>query len=751
MKSTKFNKIVLKSIPSRIVEALIKIKTKVEPIKKNYINPIDNRKLFFLFNGLVEYPHDFGRVLYKNNSIFRDSINEIDDIVIKKNTQSILSYYTENSASAYKYSHLSNSLILCATQIAIYEVLHDKGIHPDAILGLCQGEIPALYAAGSISKEDAVLATLSFNILFSNEQKEYNFLLVFSDSNKIKEVETHFINLVNIVMDIDKNTCAIIAHKSILNELCKYLTLNKLKYKVFYDKYVWPIHRQTLFGLKSQFYKHLEPIEPKPLNVDYYSTYCNKIPKGTLINKYHFFNYIDCKINLKSIFKDLELNKKHIDIVSVGPDFSWKKYLKTNLESKNLIVTCFSTVTSIKNSEELLKETISEIKGHKQLKENLNIKPSAYELFLNEFTTSSSFYKNDPYLYYSFMSKNDKIHYLPRQKEYFITDKELIHFVLGSPKLFSSSPYESFDKILLGADPPDHKKTRLLLMPLFKQSNLHSLETKIDEFSKALIKKLPKNKSFNFVNRFSIPLTKLIINEFLGLPVGVDFKPNKINGNNIYGVDYFLELRDFCEQCLENTRLSNARGAIKLLLELEKGLKLSRQESISLMRLLWVAGTTTTSSIISYSLYELIESNSLVESIKKDNSLINKFIDECLRIQSPESNIRRRVTEDTILDGVKLLKGTIVTLSIRAANTDLKYIDDPFTIKLDREFKKSIAFGSGAHYCLGMAFAKLETQVVMKNLIDCIDKISMSENYSPKYYSSDHFRSLEELMVTYNF
>jgi cytochrome P450 len=134
---------------------------------------------------------------------------------------------------------------------------------------------------------------------------------------------------------------------------------------------------------------------------------------------------------------------------------------------------------------------------------------------------------------------------------------------------------------------------------------------------------------------------------------------------------------------------------------------------------LLIAGYIFTSSQIATCTAVLLHYRHLVDEIRQDWSLVPSAVEELLRTQIAVSSTAtlRYAIEDIELDGYTIHKGASVLLSIESANVDETVFDDPFTIDIQRKKNHHVAFGSGPHYCVGAALARMELQVTTETLL----------------------------------
>src|SRR5690606_19579468 len=334
------------------------------------------------------------------------------------------------------------------------------------------------------------------------------------------------------------------------------------------------------------------------------------------------------------------------------------------------------------------------------------------------FTLDNPFYITNPQPFWDYLKNHGNIHYLPKNKCWLVLGYDEITHVLKDPINFSSKAASYFDQYLLGNDPPSHKPMRGMLQSLFSQSNLNMVEAFITKKVEDLINDFPKDQPFNFVDHFSLPLSKSVIGYFLGLDAEQSQSANNIIGEDVFKVND--DLKDYFYQQFENNVEFNTYGALNYLTELYKDEKISLDAAASLARLFWVAGMLTTSVLLSHSFLKLLDNPEIANQLRESEELINKFIDECLRVLPPETSLSRIASKDVEIFNKKIASNSLVCLDLRAGNHDPKKFEDPFNFSLKRPTNSHLSFGTGAHVCIGMALAKLEARIAIKAYLNFI-------------------------------
>src|SRR5262249_50993696 len=145
---------------------------------------------------------------------------------------------------------------------------------------------------------------------------------------------------------------------------------------------------------------------------------------------------------------------------------------------------------------------------------------------------------------------------------------------------------------------------------------------------------------------------------------------------------------------------------------------LTRDEVVSILLQILTAGNESTTSLIGSALLLLLQHPEVEARIRADGALLEPFIEEALRLESPFHGHFRLVRRDTEVAGEPLPAGSRVMLLWGAANRDADEFPNPDAIDLARPNGRAhLAFGFGIHHCIGAALARLETRVVLGTLL----------------------------------
>jgi cytochrome P450 len=175
-----------------------------------------------------------------------------------------------------------------------------------------------------------------------------------------------------------------------------------------------------------------------------------------------------------------------------------------------------------------------------------------------------------------------------------------------------------------------------------------------------------------------------------------------------------MEIRPYIQNMIEERRRQPRQDLMSKFVALESaGERLSEAELISTCVTLIIAGHETTLSLISNTIYLLLANPGEFQRLKENPQLLDSAIEESLRYESPVSRQARLMKGDIDLGGKQLKKGEVVFQMLNAANRDPAYFDDPDRFDIQRKKNRHIAFGQGAHFCVGALLARTETSIAV--------------------------------------
>ncbi len=337
-----------------------------------------------------------------------------------------------------------------------------------------------------------------------------------------------------------------------------------------------------------------------------------------------------------------------------------------------------------------------------------------------------------------------------------VTKYEDVRFVLTNPDLFSSSGRGSGTKkgiqvekalrheeimrergwghveTLQRTDPPIHTDYRRRLNRVFTPRRVRDMTGHIDEVTSQLIDAVFEREladgatvgQTEFVDDFAMPLPGIIIAESLGLDrseirrfkrwadamLALAMRPLS-EEEMLEAAETELEAQHHLAAEFEKRRQEPTDDLISALVNShgENDEPLSMHELQNLMHQLITGGFETTTNALNHSLWLLTRYPEVQQQVRDDMSLLPAFLEESLRFESPVQGLARRTTQDVEVGGVLIPEDTMVFVRYGAANRDDEAFDNANEFRLDRDDTNNhVAFGLGAHFCVGAALARQE-------------------------------------------
>jgi cytochrome P450 len=163
------------------------------------------------------------------------------------------------------------------------------------------------------------------------------------------------------------------------------------------------------------------------------------------------------------------------------------------------------------------------------------------------------------------------------------------------------------------------------------------------------------------------------------------------------------------------------------------GEHLTDEELCAFLFLMVVAGNETTTKLLGNAWYWANEHPE--QKRKAFDGALMPWVDETLRFDASSQVLARTVAQDTELYGQGLAKGDRLLLLIGAANRDERVFTDPDRYDLDRDTTALLSFGNGTHFCLGASLARLETKVVLEELVGLVRAYDIDPNGTERVHS----------------
>ncbi len=159
--------------------------------------------------------------------------------------------------------------------------------------------------------------------------------------------------------------------------------------------------------------------------------------------------------------------------------------------------------------------------------------------------------------------------------------------------------------------------------------------------------------------------------------------------------------------------------------------ELEQTPALAIMLTLFSAAGESTASLLGSAAWILADRPEIQQQVRENSELLGSFIEETLRFESPFRGHYRHVLRNTTLAGIDMPAGAHLLLLWGAANRDPEHFEAPNEFRLNRTSAKDhLAFGKGAHFCVGAALARLEARIVLGMLLErtsWIDAVDVGE------------------------
>jgi cytochrome P450 len=305
---------------------------------------------------------------------------------------------------------------------------------------------------------------------------------------------------------------------------------------------------------------------------------------------------------------------------------------------------------------------------------------------------------------------------------------------------------------LVHMDDPDHRRYRGLTADWFQPSSLARLEGRVAELARRAVDRMADlGGECDFAVDIATPMPLEVILSILGLPESDYPKMLQLTRELFQGDDpefargtsfeeFMTVMYDFFQYFGGIVDERRARPTDDLSSVIANavldGEPIWPFQQISYYVIIATAGHDTTSFTMSGGLQALLENPDQLERLREDPGLIPTAADEMIRWVSPVRHFLRNVVEPAEISGHRFGPGDRLLLSYWSANRDEEAFDDPFRFDAGRKPNRHLAFGFGAHYCLGAALAKMEIRALFAEMIPRLRSI---EPAGPAELSRSYF------------
>ncbi len=371
-----------------------------------------------------------------------------------------------------------------------------------------------------------------------------------------------------------------------------------------------------------------------------------------------------------------------------------------------------------------------------------------------------------PFPFYAALRSESPVFRDPAGGGYFVSRRKDILQVLQHPEIFSNQGYRGDPRlgddprVILGieepdlpgcpittpfnmsmSDPPEHTVKRRAAAGLVSRERLERAEEDVRAIAHGLIDAFIDRGSVEFRSEFAAPMALLTICQLAGFPredgdifrswvLGSTHARLFMDESGLSTLQHdTVEQLDYCRRLILE-RHANPCGDflseyIAAAVERDGGLNLPYL--VSEVRLMLLGGNETTQRLMTSTMLLLVRHPAVLERIRADRSLVPVTLEEALRVESPTQWVSRLCVVDTELGGVPIPAGSFVLMLFGSANRDETW-EEPDAFDIDRPDvqKYQMAFGGGAHRCIGAPIARFEARIALNAILDRLDAIRLA-------------------------
>lgn len=314
---------------------------------------------------------------------------------------------------------------------------------------------------------------------------------------------------------------------------------------------------------------------------------------------------------------------------------------------------------------------------------------------------------------------------------------------------------------ILTLDDPDHARIRQPLAQAL-YARVAKFRPAVEALVDETLDRLEGETEFDLMDRFCVPIPIDAIARILGVDPGRLAEFREWSEGVIQGLNPFrtpeqtaimerasAALTAYFTQLMEARRADPRDDLVSDMVRLQaEGADLDDGELRLNLQALLVGGNLTTTDLIGNTVRNLLLNPSELAKLKADPGIVGAVVEEALRYEPPVDMTGRLASAEMEAGGCPLRPGQSITVSLRAANHDPEVFEDPHRFDVGRKHRPHMAFGGGAHICIGAPLARLETGVALVRLFARFPNLRLADpEAEPAWRSLPFFRGMEHLRV----
>lgn len=315
---------------------------------------------------------------------------------------------------------------------------------------------------------------------------------------------------------------------------------------------------------------------------------------------------------------------------------------------------------------------------------------------------------------------------------------------------------------ILDSDGQAHDRLRKLVFREFTPDIIKQQRDVLQRMVEKLLDDLSEQEEFDFIGEFAAHIPGRVTGQVLGVPdedypqlhvwsenVVQFFGFGRSENDKLLAEEATAEFYHYLLEVLEDRRKKPKNDLITRLSQAENAGQLSKDELISTCMLIVMAGHGSTVDALGNGLHALLRFPDQLSRLIRDPAMMKTGIQEILRYESPLPIFHRFVTEETTVAGKKFTRGQKIGLLYGSANRDPERFPNASEFDVNRQPNRNLAFGGGAHFCLGNHLARLVMDVIFSTIFRRYSSFALAED-EPEYKIGLNARGPKSLRVSFS-
>jgi cytochrome P450 family 142 subfamily A polypeptide 1 len=382
---------------------------------------------------------------------------------------------------------------------------------------------------------------------------------------------------------------------------------------------------------------------------------------------------------------------------------------------------------------------------------------------------SGPFFGREPHDAYAWMRANAPVYYDEANDLWGVASYAAVKQASVDTESFSNAggirPKFPPLPMMIDFDAPEHVRRRRLVSEGFTPKRVRAMEDKLRLVCDSLIDTVCERGSCDFVKEIAAPLPIIMIGDMLGVAPDdredlLRWSDDMLKGQGspdpdamINAANAFTEYSEYIHPVFEDRRATgNSEDLVGVLCHAEiDGDSLDDGSLVHETLLILIGGDETTRHVISGGVEELLAHPDQVAQLAADPAgLMSGAVEEMLRWVTPIKNMARVATRDVVLAGAQIKSGQELILLYPSANRDEDVFEHADTFDITRSPNPHVAFGFGAHFCLGNQLARLELRVMVERVLARLPDLRLAvERGALPRRAANFISGIEEMPVAF--